>query len=1630
MANLNGRMEAMKSALYPTVKKQSYFESVSGVIDDWSPNNLRRIFISKDKVFLEYYITSKLTTGKNVYTKLNCIRSYVLPILDQNSIMQLQNGVNKVNTILGLIAGEYGGKKFQNLEEIVFIGSDRTPEFRLDTMNFNMLRNKFKTFKRLKGIAYLAYDEQEFLKVYYDINTDKIDREFLFISYETIKNRVTYILNNHVNILELYKNIGTRIPGSDTNNTAGFYSMDIKIRELLEKRLETVTNILQEEENKKREFSVKGILKVLNNTKFEIIAKDLVSAIKYKESIENRDYESSTSYFRAVASAVLQKVGEFPEGLKCATKYQLKTCTPIRAPYEDEKDKNKIERVDDFLDALCEILVFVGISMDDVTDKNFEEYTTVVFKIARGTLFAGVSTRYQMSGVESIVNIEPYEYSIIDTALRQNQIQLLYDKDKIKAIEKRMGVLLEAVNKWKQDNGSSNYTSSLSRGYRFEKGFKGVKDTLKYIYDSSICGYNVKTIDELLHKNLADDKSHVYEQIIKNIVKAIKYIYNGTRDMNILGLRSDVAISLSVAARKAVLENYEFEGHYVYDEFNDNYAGVDVDINDTSKQSILLPVDFESCNKDVEDSIRKYAIGLSIISNYTYIDVSNIRNCENLEDFIRYILLTAKSMLFAQVAFYHNLNTDKFSRLSGLSECDLDAVYFAMNKKLVGINLIKYDPDTQESTNAQLDMWRSNYTQFEKDIDKVTDDSRVWDYEVRSENGVDVYSIYRFTKEMMDKVRSEGNKISVSEIDKILVSTLPDKYGTDKTYIVELNEAIRSMEFIRTTVEKKIVVAIVGMLRRKLESDIGVRSDMKIFNDAFVYEIEKLECFSKSNNFEIIKTFYSTICKAFKISFEDMFNCTFKKNLAVILGIINKLVFIYSIYKAADQSGIVIGMSKESLQYLKDFENDLSGVACDNYKEYVREFYANEKIITASVKSFWTYSVIGNSYLKPDIYRLIAEAGAYDVAYNLCINPVNVLSGDMINHVLRYELFVCDGGETYMDHIYYYSNFADEMNGLIAKSDILDSDICAVIAESAIKVTDNTYAEYNINNKPEVTLKNENEGVNVVDAQNINDMYVVNILCDIANYFGISVDGMNDKTLYNYMTYLLLTARKYEILLAAIEFNSYDCLKGVPEDDVELVELVVNKTKNMKISDELKERLENVMSSYRKAYNATLTWEYRLNEAAYEKAQMPVNNFEGVGETFGILERNRKTSGKFTKAGLAKVMNKKLRVDGNRTYGEEMIYTVMNYGVVQEIIADNNLYSSEIIDDIIRNKIQKVVELEFSDILDRKFKIVFNDVGKDDIKVVPDDVNIGDKGTWDDNVRFFAEQFIPVIKFLKYDFNKNTVTDTNLEQHLLCILSIMQKLLFIVYLIKKPCIYKIITKIPEYTYDLVEDLIYYNQTKLGDRESSVDLVKAQKALSDRARGVFNISYKIDKDRYKKNISMYEFYADTKDLQDDKQAINEYDELKKYYSNYINTSMLEEAMLNQMEERKFSELTADELQVYTKLYKLAARVILVYRFVYDDYAIFTKVKRGIIEKNGSLWLYLQVTRIVNNYLRIYGDFNDDMSISDYLDITYINEPDDDVCKYTNKPELDNMLEKIDAQVMCLLPEDFSEKMLTE
>ena len=1622
MANLNGRMEAMKSALYPTVKKQSYFESVSGVIDDWSPNNLRRIFISKDKVFLEYYITSKLTTGKNVYTKLNCIRSYVLPILDQNSIMQLQNGVNKVNTILGLIAGEYGGKKFQNLEEIFFIGNDRTSEFKLDTMNFNVIKNKFRAFKRLKGIAYLAYDEQEFLKEYYDINRDKIDREFLFTYNVNIENRTMYILNNHVNILELYKNIGTRIPGSDTNNTAGFYSMDIKIRELLEKRLETVTNILQEKENKKREFSVKGILKVLNNTKFEVIAKDLVSAIKYKESIENIDYESSTSYFRVVARAVLQKVGEFPEGLKCATKYQLKTCTPIRAPYEDEKDKNKIERVDDFLDALCEILVFVGISMEDVTDKNFEEYTTVVFKIARGTLFAGVSTRYQMSGVESIVNIEPYEYSIIDTALRQNQIQLLYDKDKIKAIEKKMGVLLEAVNKWKQDNGSSNYTSSLSRGYRFEKGFKGVKDTLKYIYDSSVCGYNVKTIDELLHKNLADDKSHVYEQIIKNIVKAIKYIYNGTRDMNILGLRSDVAISLSVAARKAVLENYAFEGHYVYDEFNDNYAGVDVDINDTSKQSILLPVDFESCNKDVEDSIRKYAIGLSIISNYTYIDVSNIRNCENLEDFIRYILLTAKSMLFAQVAFYHNLNTDKFSRLSGLSECALDAVYFAMNKKLVGINLIKYDPDTQESTNAQLDMWESNCTQFEKDIDKVTDDSRVWDYEVRTENGVDIYSIYRFTKEMMDKVRSEENKISVSEIDKILVSTLPDKYGTDKTYIVELNEAIRSMEFIRTTVEKKIVVAIVGMLRRKLKSDIGVRSDMKIFNDAFVYEIEKLECFSKSNNFEIIKTFYSTICKAFKISFEDMFNCTFKKNLAVILGIINKLVFIYSIYKAADQSGIVIGMSKESLQYLRDFENDLSGVACDNYKEYVREFYANEKIITASVKSFWTYSVIGNSYLKPDIYRLIAEAGAYDVAYNLCINPVNVLSGGMINHVLKYELFVCDSGETYMDHIYYYSNFADEMNGLIAKSDILDSDICEVIAESAIKVTDNTYAEYNINNKPEVTLKNENEGVNVVDAQNINDMYVVNILCDIANYFGISVDGMNDKTLYNYMTYLLLTARKYKILLAAIEFNSYDCLKGVPEDDVELVELVVEKTKNMNISAELKERLENILDSYRKAYNATLSWEYRLNEAAYEKAQMPVNNFEGVGETFGILERNRKNSGKFTKAGLEKVMYKALKVDGNRTYGEEMIYTAMNYGVVKEIIAADDKF----INDIIRTIIKKLLESEFSNVFGIKFNVMFNDEDTEDIKVLPDDVNMEDQSTWDDNVRFFVEQFVPVIRFLKYNFNKDDVTDNNLEQHLLCICSAMQKLLFILYLIKKPYVYKIITKVPEYNIALISDMIYYfNRNGMGSKELLWDMKKALKVLEGCQKGVFNISYKIDEDRYKNNVNIYEFYEDTKDLQDDRHDINDYVELKKYYENYINTSMLEEAMLNQMEECRFEDLTVDELQVYIKLYKLAARVVLIYRFVYaDDLSV--EAKRGMIEKNGPLWLYLQVTRIVNNYLRTYGDFDDNMSIGDYLDITYINEDEKDVCKYTNKSELDSMIEKIDAQVMWLLPEDFSEK----
>ena len=71
MAQNESRYDVLKNLIYP----KAYFEGVSDgtIIKDWSPNNLRRIFIFENRVYVQWYVRGNKLEGINPFLNYNGI---------------------------------------------------------------------------------------------------------------------------------------------------------------------------------------------------------------------------------------------------------------------------------------------------------------------------------------------------------------------------------------------------------------------------------------------------------------------------------------------------------------------------------------------------------------------------------------------------------------------------------------------------------------------------------------------------------------------------------------------------------------------------------------------------------------------------------------------------------------------------------------------------------------------------------------------------------------------------------------------------------------------------------------------------------------------------------------------------------------------------------------------------------------------------------------------------------------------------------------------------------------------------------------------------------------------------------------------------------------------------------------------------------------------------------------------------------------------------------------------------------------------------------------------------------------------------------------------------------------------
>ena len=164
MAQNESRYTVLRDLIYP----KSYFDGVSGgdVIEGWSPNNLRRIFIFTNRVYVQWYVNCNKFEGKNPFLNYNgaVLKSGAIRYKDFGGANDAAaNDLNyTLPAILDIVfkSGRNDGYKLANIEEVIFVN------------------NKFE---RHDGRNYRTYKVDEFIRYIgvTELNINENENEFL-----------------------------------------------------------------------------------------------------------------------------------------------------------------------------------------------------------------------------------------------------------------------------------------------------------------------------------------------------------------------------------------------------------------------------------------------------------------------------------------------------------------------------------------------------------------------------------------------------------------------------------------------------------------------------------------------------------------------------------------------------------------------------------------------------------------------------------------------------------------------------------------------------------------------------------------------------------------------------------------------------------------------------------------------------------------------------------------------------------------------------------------------------------------------------------------------------------------------------------------------------------------------------------------------------------------------------------------------------------------------------------------------------------------------------------------------------------------------------------------------------------
>lgn len=278
MAQNESRYAVLRDLIYP----KEYFGGVSNstTIKGWSPNNLRRIFISKVRVYVQWYMVgdNKKLGGINPFLSNytgQVINSGALRYKDFASAnVAVENDVNyELKPLLDLVfkTGD-DGYKLANIEEIIFINESQNEYLSHDGMNYNAY--DLKKYTRYIGITSLEVSsEKEFLSLIVENDNKPVcEWKNANLKYPFIRDNNKCLIDDK---LTFYSGINTHAPGENKVDSSGVtYEIDVAIRKKLEKLRDDYAELLDKEKNENERETID---KQIYIKKLNICRKMLVS---------------------------------------------------------------------------------------------------------------------------------------------------------------------------------------------------------------------------------------------------------------------------------------------------------------------------------------------------------------------------------------------------------------------------------------------------------------------------------------------------------------------------------------------------------------------------------------------------------------------------------------------------------------------------------------------------------------------------------------------------------------------------------------------------------------------------------------------------------------------------------------------------------------------------------------------------------------------------------------------------------------------------------------------------------------------------------------------------------------------------------------------------------------------------------------------------------------------------------------------------------------------------------------------------------------------------------------------------------------------------------------------------------